>query len=94
MKEIKTAANLVSSRLEGVLDQLPSWTDTIAIMLKLFLAIDIGVFLVSGSSTDELIAKALESLVKLAGGASQKIECVSLVTYPSLFWSQSSPQGG
>lgn len=81
VKKVKAAASQISARLESLLDDLPSWTDTLAIMGKLFYLFDVGAYIFTGGTTDELIKEALASL---AGGALQKAQDVKTALQPVL----------
>ncbi|KXX72978.1 hypothetical protein MMYC01_210444 [Madurella mycetomatis] len=81
VKKVKAAASQISARLESLLDVLPSWTDTLAMMGKLFYLFDVGAYIFTGGTTDELIREALASL---AGGALQKAQDVKTALQPVL----------
>ena len=69
MKEVKVASSSVLSHLEDTLGQLPSWSDTVGTMEKLFGLIDMVVFSLFRDETDDLGGSVLSGLEEKFGGA-------------------------
>jgi phage-related tail fiber protein len=71
VKEIKVAANCISSSLEKLSSEVPSWTDTVDIMAHVSSLID---SMVTGASMKDLIEEVLSPLNDVSQGVHKKIE--------------------
>lgn len=75
LDKISQATNTISTRLGQITGKIPSWNQTLILMIKIFGLIDLGAFMFFGpDSKDQSVETAFSSLQSMAAGIGGNIE--------------------
>lgn len=74
LKEVKQAANFVSTNLETVVEKLPSWNDTVTLMSRISLLSDMVIYVAFKDLKDAMIQKVVDAFKDKFGDILTSIE--------------------